>query len=507
MAYLGNNLTVQQYAPQIAYFQGNGSTTSFTLPLAVVSAGQILVTVNNVVQNPDYAYTVSGSTLTFTSAPSANSTTPYNIWVEYTSLQTNTVVPAYGTVGTSQLANGTVVTTADATIHGLTVGLGGGSVSTNTVVGASALSSNSSGAYNNAFGGNDSVFGPALYANTTGSNNNAFGNGALSKNTTGGSNTAIGHEALVQNTTASSNTAVGYQSLYANTQSYNTAIGYAALYNNTTGANNTALGFQSLVSNTTASDNTAVGYQAGYSNTTGNVDAFGFGSLKANTTGSYNAGFGFGSLFTNTTGSYNVGFGAGALQFSTTASNNTAVGYQAGYNTTTGASNIFIGYSANPNAATDNNCIVIGVGAGGQGSNTTRIATYSSGYGNVYQGNNSTVWAITSDQRLKKNIVDNTVGLDAITKIKVRNFEYRLPQEVTDLPQTSAINIQGVQLGAIAQELAQVLPDCVKTESTGVMSVDTTNITWHLINAVKELNATVTAQAAQIAALQAKVGS
>ena len=103
MAYLGNSLSVQQYAPQVAYFSGNGTATSFTLPSAVVSAAQIIVSVNNVVQNPQYAYTVSGTTLTFTSAPPANSTTPNNIWVEYTSLQTNLIQPAAGTVNTAQL--------------------------------------------------------------------------------------------------------------------------------------------------------------------------------------------------------------------------------------------------------------------------------------------------------------------------------------------------------------------------------------------------------------------
>ena len=73
----------------------------------------------------------------------------------------------------------------------------------------------------------------------------------------------------------------------------------------------------------------------------------------------------------------------------------------------------------------------------------------------------------------------------------MRNFEYRTKDEVTDLPKEQAINIQGVQLGAIAQEIQAILPDCVKTESTGVMSVDTTNLTWYLINAVKELKAEV----------------
>jgi hypothetical protein len=104
MAYIGNNLTVQQYAPTIASFTGDGSTTAFTLPVAVVSAAQIIVTVNNVIQNPNYAYTVSGTTLTFTSAPPANGTTPTNIWVEYTSLQTNLIQPAASTVGISQLS-------------------------------------------------------------------------------------------------------------------------------------------------------------------------------------------------------------------------------------------------------------------------------------------------------------------------------------------------------------------------------------------------------------------
>jgi len=101
---------------------------------------------------------------------------------------------------------------------------------------------------------------------------------------------------------------------------------------------------------------------------------------------------------------------------------------------------------------------------------------------------------------LKKNIVDNTVGLDAINQVRVRNFEYRTADEVTDLPKNTAVEITGLKLGVIAQELQQVLPDCVKQESTGVLSVDTSNITWHLINAVKELSS-------ELNALKAKVGA
>lgn len=101
MAYLGNNLTVQQYAPQIAYFNGNGSQTAFTLPVAVVSAAQIIVAIENVIQNPSSAFSVSGTTITFTSAPPSGTN---NIWVEYTSLQTNIVQPANASVTPASLS-------------------------------------------------------------------------------------------------------------------------------------------------------------------------------------------------------------------------------------------------------------------------------------------------------------------------------------------------------------------------------------------------------------------
>jgi len=88
----------------------------------------------------------------------------------------------------------------------------------------------------------------------------------------------------------------------------------------------------------------------------------------------------------------------------------------------------------------------------------------------------------------------------------VRNFEYRTAEEVTELPAHTVIEKTGVQLGVIAQELQEVCSDCVKEESTGVMSVNSDNLTWHMINAIKDLKALVDAQAAEITALKAKVG-
>jgi hypothetical protein len=69
-----------------------------------------------------------------------------------------------------------------------------------------------------------------------------------------------------------------------------------------------------------------------------------------------------------------------------------------------------------------------------------------------------------------------------------------------DLPADSAaVKKDGVQLGVIAQEIREVLPQCVTENSTGVLSVSTDPLVWHLINAVKELSA-------QVEKLKAKLG-
>ena len=435
-----------------------------------------------------------------------------------------------------------ITTSADASIHGLTVGLGAGAVSNNTAVGASALSGGSlSGGRNIGIGinaGNTISTGAqntfvGSYCGTgitTGTQNIGIGDGAMtgnSSNATGSYNVGVG--ALTALTSGANNVGVGYQALNANTiASNNTAVGYQALYKNTSGLTNVAMGYLAGYSNTTAGENTYIGQSAGQfmiggpntaigsyalnnyggtaANGTGtNNNAFGKNAMLFNTSGSFNVSIGDSSLFTNTTASYNtiVGFEAGK---SLNGGNNVMIGYQAGqngygYGSSTGTNNILIGYQATVGGGnTDSNEIVIttrGNAVSGKGSNTGYIDANGGG---VYQGNNSAAWSITSDQRLKKNIVDNTDGLDKIIQIKVRNFEYRTEDEVTDLPKNQAIKKQGVQLGVIAQELQQVLPDCVKQESTGVLAVDSTDIMYHMINAIKELNAKITA-------LEAKLGA
>ena len=233
---------------------------------------------------------------------------------------------------------------------------------------------------------------------------------------------------------------------------------------------NTAVGASALAANSSGSSNTAVGYQ----------------SLNANTTSLNNAALGYQALAAVTTGVQNLG-----------------VGYQAGNTITTGIVNTCIG-TAIPSAASGSWQIVIGNQSGGpitgKGDSTGFINPNGGG---VYQGNNSSSWSTTSDRRLKKNIVDNNEGLDKISQIRVRNFEYRLPEEVDGgLQPTDAVYKTGVQLGVIAQELQEVCPDCVKEETTGVLSVDSDNVFWHMVNAIKQLKTELDSVKAELATLK-----
>jgi len=172
----------------------------------------------------------------------------------------------------------------------------------------------------------------------------------------------------------------------------------------------------------------------------------------------------------------------------TTGLGNIVIGRVAGNSSlTTGSYNNLLGYNVETSATNSNYQLVVSaaVSATGKGDSTGFINPNGGG---VYQGNNSSSWSTTSDRRIKKNIENNTIGLEKINQIQVRNFEYKTPEEITEVPQTSAIDKQGVQVGVIAQEVENILPDLVKTESTGVKTVDASNLTWYLVNAIKELS-------------------
>jgi len=123
----------------------------------------------------------------------------------------------------------------DLTVYGLTVGRGAGAVSTNTVVGASAFSSNTSGA-------NNTVVGQAALAFNTASGNSALGATALYTNSTGIDSTAVGFAALYSNSTGNYNVALGRSALYSCTGNNNIGLGYSAGSLITSGDYNVVIG-------------------------------------------------------------------------------------------------------------------------------------------------------------------------------------------------------------------------------------------------------------------------
>ena len=146
---------------------------------------------------------------------------------------------------------------------------------------------------------------------------------------------------------------------------------------------------------------------------------------------------------------------------------------------------------------------------------------YGNNTGTCHQGDNATTWGTISDQRLKKDIVDNNVGLSVINNVKVRNFKYKQytdgsPVSTDDTVDMSefdkADNVNQVlicqgktatQLGVIAQELESVAPDAVKTnELTGAKTVDADILFWHMLNAIKELSTKNDALEARIKTLE-----
>ena len=99
------------------------------------------------------------------------------------------------------------------------------------------------------------------------------------------------------------------------------------------------------------------------------------------------------------------------------------------------------------------------------------------------------------DIRIKKNVIDNNTGLDKLKQIQVRNFEYKTKEEIVesspelpDVPKSVVVEQEGTQLGVIAQEIEGILPEVVTESSLGVGAVNSDNLTWYLVNAVKELS-------------------
>ena len=103
----------------------------------------------------------------------------------------------------------------------------------------------------------------------------------------------------------------------------------------------------------------------------------------------------------------------------------------------------------------------------------------------------------TSDARLKENVVNYTQGLTAIKSLRPVNYNYN---DVTNLGKDTN---HKTFTGLIAQEVEQTsLTNMISTGSDGYKLLDPSELTFTLVNAVKELSAQVDALKAEVAALK-----
>jgi len=414
-------------------------------------------------------------------------------------------------------------TTPSSTSSNFNIGIGHqalhsstGSITNNVAIGYQALLGNN-GAYNVAIGDNC----------LSGAGNYNIGLGRQAGQTINGAeyNVLLGYQPAFNMTDIGHSVAIGYQALYSisdglmpgvvptggtgNTYGH-IAIGYNSqkefLGVDQNGQPNISMGIFSLENNVQMGDNIAIGNYSlrylGKNCTNFLVSGGGIGNIAIGTyamQGGHNGSFNSSDTFR---GDYNTAIGWQSLSIlkSATADKNTALGVDSGGIVETGSENVFLGNDTSASGASVTKEIVMGPSATGKGTRTFFVNSDSG----VYHGGNTTTWSTTSDIRIKKNVTDNNTGLDKIKKIQVRNFEYRTKDEITDFenPDAVVVSKEGLQLGIIAQEMQQVLPDIVNEESTGVLSVNADNLTWYLINAVKELSAKNDALEARIKTLE-----
>ena len=253
-----------------------------------------------------------------------------------------------------------------------------------------------------------------------------------------------------------------------------------------------AIGTNALGANSTASNNTAVGQNA----------------LLGTTTGHSNVGVGTsaGGDATTATGNTCIGYYAGDA--CTTGGTNTCIGYQAGGYTgltnaiTTGTENVVIGTNVLTSASNANRQIVIGYDYTGNGDNKVNFGSSGGYVWNSFTANNT--WTQVSDERTKKNIEEDSLGLEFVNELRPVTFNWRHSTEIDPDFIEETVNIgrgekdtETLIHGLIAQDVKAAMDKVGNTTFNGWeegqdgQAVSREMFITPLINAVKELSAKV----------------
>ena len=284
-----------------------------------------------------------------------------------------------------------------------------------------------------------------------------------------------------------------------------------------------------------ANDNVAIVYNAMFNRDSGNSNvAIGRGAMLGGGTcnGADNIAIGNTALESITTGYENIGIGTEALEDITSGYYNIAIGDEAGQKATDTLYNIFIGKNAGGaeavnltggglyigyNAWCSGTVVAEGVITAGSisGSGLTGLGTLTmligsrlnASVGSTYNVADTSTWNQISDVRFKTNIVDcPSNALSLINQLRVRNFNWK---EENDLPKVNgepyfALEPDKLRMGFIAQELEEILPQCVGEDGHGYKSLCMDEVSFLVIKAVQELSAKLDTMQTEINNLKAE---
>ena len=420
MTYLGNP-PVNGVFKKLDNISGsfNGSTTTFNLTSGGAAttpglAQNLIISLGGVIQEPGSAFTINGSTVSFTSAPATN-TTFWGIQLGDVGLATNPNQSAMTTQVFTATAGQTTFTVAGGYTAGQIQIFENG---VQLVVGADVTASNGTTfVLTNAATVGDTlvaiVYSSFIVANAVAKSGDTM-TGALTVPNLAYTGTLTGSTGVLN---------IGSGQLYKDS-SGNVGIGTSSP------------GYKLDVSTASASD-----------------------GLGINLTNSGSTGAGINFLQSGVDSFFmSMPAGAGGLRFVASGSNERMRIDSSGnllMGTTSGSTTSGIGVKVNTNPTAP---YVATVGSDTTSSNGAYYL-YSTGAAayRFYVGYNGTVFATSttisgiSDQRLKENVRDLDVGIDAIMALKPRKFDWKAGKgkDIKD------------DRGFIAQEFEQVFPDLV----------------------------------------------
>ena len=193
-------------------------------------------------------------------------------------------------------------------------------------------------------------------------------------------------------------------------------------------------------------------------------------------------------------GPRNTFYGWEAGFSNTTGSESTFLGFGAGYRNTTGGSNVFLGNLAGYHETGSYKLYI--------DNSTTRNPLIYGEFDSNMVTINGTLTATSfspSDEHLKKSIEPLQGSLKKVMKLQGVSYEWRLEE----LPDRGFTNQR--QIGLIAQNVEEVLPELVRTDKDGYKAVSYEKMSAILIEAIKEQQKTIAELSDRVAELETKL--